>query len=619
MHLAKNYLIILLCIAVGVVFGLHHILIAALQDNYEPLVVYGVTPLTHDETLYASRIRDVYDGNIFSRDAQTFEKKYAPNPYSMFPFIVLGGFTFMTGSVQNTMIISDFLFPSIIFILVYFLMMLLTENKYVSSACGVFVMFSEDILRAFPFVGIGQISYISSRLDNNITSPLTWLERLPYLEFVFVFFILSLIFLYLAIERGGKKYIIMSGITAGLLFYNYLYYWTFFLAGACFLFAIFLLKKDPTDVKKLATIVAIMLVVSLPFWLEYLNFNSQVYSKDFNDRIGIEYGRDVKIVTSLKLFSALGLFVFFTRVRNKAFYMFVALLLGGIAAVNIQVLTGFTVQSPHWMIAANNQVVAMMLFYSFYQIIRCPERYKELRAFPNFIKSNYKKICIVIIILFIAYGIRYKIVYSENTYKYFTLPSDMLQAYDWLDRNTSKDDVVLSASVENVDLIPVYTHDNNLLANVFFSSISEDELLDRLYTGYKILNVSPEFVGDMLDQEGDPAEAYFSGISASSAPSREVFEKSMWMLSLVFDAKYTYPEVKPVPEDVKNEIIGSYRNYTENLYTLLSNYRLDYIYIGPYEKQISSRDFSAYPQFKEVWSNGNITIYKVDKDAETRL
>jgi len=51
----------------------------------------------------------------------------------------------------------------------------------------------------------------------------------------------------------------------------------------------------------------------------------------------------------------------------------------------------------------------------------------------------------------------------------------------------------------------------------------------------------------------------------------------------------------------------------EELQTLLKEYRIDYIYAGPHEKEINSIDFSQYDFLKQVYSQGGVDIYKMRK------
>ena len=113
-----DYIVLLVAIICGLAFVSHHFLSMFLRGDglYSPLVVKGVNGVTLDEVMYASNIRDVYDGHLLVKDSQLFEHKNDSTlQTTWFPYYVLGILTKITGSVQNTFIISDFLFPALIF------------------------------------------------------------------------------------------------------------------------------------------------------------------------------------------------------------------------------------------------------------------------------------------------------------------------------------------------------------------------------------------------------------------------------------------------------------------------------------------------------------------------
>ena len=69
-----------------------------------------------------------------------------------------------------------------------------------------------------------------------------------------------------------------------------------------------------------------------------------------------------------------------------------------------------------------------------------------------------------------------------------------------------------------------------------------------------------------------------------------------------------------IPQEEREYIKSKMEEYQrEEIYSLLKEYRIDYIYAGPYEKEISLIDFSQYDFLKQVYSQGGIDIFKLQK------
>lgn len=622
---------ILISLVIGLIFGLPHILIPILQDNateYKPLVVKGVNAQTVDEALYASSIREVYDGHIIVRDSQLFEHKNDVGIFPTFPYLILGYMTHLTGSVENTNIISDFIFPILTFLLLYFFMFRLTRNRYISALCGCAIL-----LRGFMFQVLkGYISH-SSHIQH-ILRPLLYPSRLPFTQFTFIILLSAIILLYLFLKERKTIYGISCGIFTGLLFYTYLYHWTFFFSGIGILLLILILKRDYENSKRVLAVIAIGLLISIPYWIDFVKFKSLPYSDDILGRMGLELGRTPSISSTITYLIFLSIFAILVKKRDEIFYILTSLLLGGIVCINAQILLGYTVQSYHWPLTGITPLIVIMAFYMISQVLVTEYNLRVVGQTIAVVRRCYKPVFTLSILLFLAYGTYHHYMFSKNTYRYYTLPDTTIDAYNWLDRNTKTDDVVLSVSVENIDLIPVYTRDNNFIPSGYLTLASTEEILDRIYIAYKLLNVSPIYLEKLVNQDSEFIKACRKQFEKTGIPNTEIFEEASWNPTF-FTMKYYigpsylpddyhYPkEIKEkaakqgmyyIPLEVRQEILSNYDNYTANTDSLLSKYRIDYIYYGPHERRIGNVNLSEYKQFDEVYRNEDVIIYKVVKN-----
>ncbi len=81
------YIPLFFSLLLGFLFLLPNILMLILEKDpaasYSPLIA---TTYAVEETIYASDIREVFDGRLWFKDSQIFENKELPSPYATFPF-----------------------------------------------------------------------------------------------------------------------------------------------------------------------------------------------------------------------------------------------------------------------------------------------------------------------------------------------------------------------------------------------------------------------------------------------------------------------------------------------------------------------------------------------------
>lgn len=609
--ISGGYIIFLISLLIGTIFVLPHILIPIFQEGnivYKPLVVNGVNTQTVDETFYASNIREVYDGHIIVRDSQLFEHKNDITITPIFPYIILGYMTYLTGSVENTYIISDFIFPLLTFLLVYFLMFRLTKDRYISALCGCAML-----LRGFIFREIKAYIFNLPQLHiQKILGPLGYQSRLPFTQFTFIILISAIVLLYLFLKGRKTIYGVLCGLFMGLLFYTYLYHWTFFFIGIGILFLIFLIKRDYKNSKRVFIVLAIGMLISIPYWIDFAKFKSEPYSEEILGRMDMVSGRMPSISNTITYLLFLSLFVILVKKRDEIFYIFISLLLGGIVCINIQVFLGYSIQAYHWPLTSITPLIVIMIFYMTSEVLVREYNLGAVNWIITISRRYYKPLFVFLILIFLTYGTYHNYMFSRNTYRYYTLPNTIIEAYRWLDRNTQTDDVILSASVENINLIPVYTRDNNFIPNAVFTVASTQEILDRTYIAYKLLNVSPSYLENLMRQDNAVLDKYYRPFGRTGIPNTEIFEEVFWIPTL-FHSKFFSQGGYEIPEEIMKGILSNYNNYTNNIDELLNRYRVDYIYYGQYERKISSVNLTEYKQFRELYKNEDVTIYKVLK------
>ena len=201
----------------------------------------------------------------------------------------------------------------------------------------------------------------------------------------------------------------------------------------------------------------------------------------------------------------------------------------------------------------------------------------------------------------------------------FGLGKEYREVYSWFDDNTAIDSVVVTLSTEHNMLIPVYTHNNVFIPNGFSSSSPTEEIIDRMFTVYKIFNVTPEHFGSITNGEMLKGE-YDKGIGVGRRViNASLFEKSFWSN---YPFHYKFWSFTKLDSDssvfgetnndrIYDKMLQYFRNFTPS-----DRYKMDYLLVGDYEKGISN--FTLPLNFIRVWSNDRFDIYKIG-DAEGEI
>src|SRR3989344_7793290 len=209
---------LLVAFLVGFIFFLPYLLIPILQDEgveYSPLVVKGVAGRLTDEALYAGYVHDVMEGHLIPRSTVwEWQEKTIPSHAGPLPGMVLGGLGIILGGLTQIYTLSFFIFPFIGSLLVYAIAFRLTLNKKISCMAAPLLYCPATNLFYF--------------ITHTTIQPIGYFSRFYPVMFNFIVFALALLFLLLLLQKREWKYVFLSGITGGLLFFTYFYYWTFY-------------------------------------------------------------------------------------------------------------------------------------------------------------------------------------------------------------------------------------------------------------------------------------------------------------------------------------------------------------------------------------------------------
>ncbi len=567
----------LLC---GIYFSTANILMPLFRgdDSYTQLAVNGVFAYSRDQTTYASLARDFYEGNI-PGDPTVYEYKGKINPFvPLVPTALLAAMSLLSGSVSGAFAAGNFIFPVIIFLIIYMLIYRQTGNLHLSILAPVFMLIAFDYI-VTPPVTLRNISYHATNILD-ASGPLNYFGRIPHIQMTFIFLAISVFLLYISMKKRKAFYSILCGLVSGLLFYTYFFYWTIF-AGVLALHTIyFAAKKNPGILKHVVIILAVFAAVSLPFWLSYTSFDKS-FLEDISTRNGKTYSSPLPIAETAKYAVIIAIFYAFSK-KDYFSLLMGSIIISGIFLMNSQIITGFSIQKSHYEFAMA-PFASIMMIYALWQ---AAEKRFDMR-----------KIGAILFIFLFSIGFYSQYSFADKKHSLYAIDDSDKELYEWLDENTEKDDVVLTLSTEQSYLIPLYTHNNVYLPYGPYSLATTDEIWERFYISYSMLGINESHVSGMINNE-ETRNSYIIDHRTNTF-NKSSFEIAFWDLYL-FSLEYG----SGIPESKKADILENYRRYLEDAANR-EKYRADYVLIGPYE-----RSAGAAASGDKVWGNGKFDVYR---------
>lgn len=269
----KYFVFVISTIATIALFGLPHLVgFFRYGQQYRYLGVEKTDAVAMEETYtYAPRVREIMDKNqIFVRDPYVFENKNKPSPFlgETFPAYLIAFLAKIFDSVENAFIAADFLFPALIFLVIFMFIYRVANNYFAALAGAGVTVFMRDLFLMVPYPrAIGNYLFFIGK-----PVELVPFSRAFHPEVSFLIFLLFIIFVYLA-YAGGKRYaLVLGACTLGLLFYTYVFYWTTAVMALIFLAGLSLMHKDAPQLKKLGLMFLIAAFIGSYYFYNMLSF-----------------------------------------------------------------------------------------------------------------------------------------------------------------------------------------------------------------------------------------------------------------------------------------------------------------------------------------------------------
>ncbi|PIR57099.1 MAG: hypothetical protein COU72_02740 [Parcubacteria group bacterium CG10_big_fil_rev_8_21_14_0_10_41_35] len=464
---------------VGLVFSFYHLTIPRWlnESRYTPLALNQSSPsVAVDETIfYASRAREILDGHWWLNDVGIVEYKNTPSPFvgETVPAVILAGLSRLGGGVDSGFMLADFIFPGMVFILLSLLLRRLTDKPYLSLAGALAVMISYHYLASFPFLPsvlkqIIQVFNLGS-YSHLIRSSHPQISLVIFLVWVSAYF-------------KNKNYLWLGGLL-GLLTYTHLFYWSFAFAWTVVGLSLALISREPQRAKTLGLSLVIGLALGLLYWLNLCWFYQLPQRPDFILNSWLATGWPFKSIALILLMLGLAKITVKNKILSQFWLSFFSTSL--IIVTGSQILgLGFDDPIGHWLLRVIYPLTAVFGFNLLF----------------NYLKRDNRYLALGLTLLLLGYQARLHWQYFKNQAPAFMIESERLELFDWLNKNTAKDSVVITAGLTDNLYLPVYTHNNVFIPQSQLTLAPTAEAESRFLIAQKIAGVSEAELKNMFKE-----------------------------------------------------------------------------------------------------------------------
>lgn len=579
---------------VGIIFISHHILIPLFFFDDAHARYFPVTRDSfYDEAiLYVPRAQAAFLDFRAHGDISVAGQDQSPSLLPMLNPLILGGLGKILGSLERAFVASDFLFPVLIFFLLYALALACAGRPIPALLFAVFFIFFPKLGMAFPPLSAASFEEIRA-----VFVPFAHAaEPLHFLGFeepkvTFLFLAGAWLLIWRALQSASAYASLAAGVSFGLLFYTYFYDWTAVFVALFFLLVFFLLSKQYRRAKCVLIIAGVGFLVSSAYWWNLFVFYQMPHAADIMARVGTEISREFRFASVWKSYVRAGtlmsLLVLWIRLKKEyqwsPAHMLIAFLGTYAVLVNAQVITGINPEPDHWYRTQFLPVslsIFLLSLWAYDRIVRGRGRaYAKLGAF------------LLLLFLFVSVGVS-RYVYAKEHAAAFSIPQRVFESYAWLNAHTSRESVVgaFVPLAESHNDFLIHTHNKVFLPYGVATAVSNEELWDRFailadlfqFDSREFAKVAQDFVVPYV----------FVGT---------YFDRS-------FDSAFS-PARKAIPEGLLEEKVRAYEARRLSDGPFSSPYRLDYIYIDAKNMPWGGDPGSVFSSLKKIYDREGIVIY----------
>ena len=568
---------------------------------YAPLVVSGVTGLTYDEaTYYGPFCRTALDGDLLTGDPQGYEHEDNPPRLGQGPLgsWVAGLFARLTGgSVPRGFDLSRWILPALCFLLTALACRQLGAPAWVAVAGSLLAIVAHDQLNLAlkPVLSPHDFSLADHLHLLGSQRPIEYM-RFPNPSLSWLFCIGALMTLRALIASGKPYYIPLFAVLLGALYYSYVFFWTFVVMAAI----LYGLWSGVTGRSRAALYVLVGLVagslLGSPVIAQALSPESYGLEA-VNSRLAWG-GAGISLLRQ-KLEIALWLiFLVLYPKRRPEFPYLVAVALAPYACVFAAHAAGQGIQDWHWVGRCWYIWMCLCFPLGLWAISETHYSHPLLARFAGGLRHSLTGIAIALSVLVLAYGFNDHIHFGLDMADRYALTRGQDAAFRWLNAHADGDDVILSASCETLALVSIYTHCNIYRPYALATPADDEEQAKRFFIANALLKVKPEAIDRMLQPDVWPS---------GRTDGMEWWDIE-WMYHTEAGERGLPPKMIPTFTVLRQQMP------TWDPLEIVDFYRVDYVWFGPFERQVSALNPDNTPWLTRVLNCGDVALYAVKPD-----
>lgn len=471
----KKYAVIFLSIAIGILISAPAIYFRYFDGGYQGIDFFG----SDAENYYLGQIQEIYDGHWSSGNIYIAEGKDAPYVQQPLPAIIIAFLgKFLGISARDINVLTKFLFPAFLTVIVYLFFSNLTGHKDIAVLMTGFVMLIQATWiflnpgAWLPFLLRGEFR----GTDYNFISYARPIN--PQISSIFFFGYLLCVWKFLFrrfSEKSEKIYGIVSAIILGLSFYIYFFTFSFLSVFNAALFLWFLYSRDWDRLKKIFLVSIGALIIAIPYFINVAGMMGSPSYAQLAHRTNI--AETHKFIFSRVWWLVSALFLLFYRGSREVKIFILAFLATAFLVTNQQLITRRTLPLPahyHWYYIA--PVGGAILIYLFFLYFKKSVSFRASRV-----------VMILVLILFFYAGILYQKVSFNKQRDGFIYNQRYAPVLVWLDRNLDKESSIFANDIIS-NFIPAYTHHNVYYAGLLSDSLTSEERIKHSLYIYFFLN-----------------------------------------------------------------------------------------------------------------------------------
>ncbi len=425
----KNYIALVLAFCMGAITAAPQMFAIYNADS----LWNGIYPTNNDdEHYYLTRVQEVYDGYPTIAQPYLSEGKEGQPLQFWLPDVVAAKIgIFLEVSPPQLFIIMDFVFPVIIFLILYWIGFLLLRDRGVAN------------IFALSISSVAFLSYFSRPISPQLTI-------IPFLVFLGSFFSL--------IQDQRTRWLVLASLSFGALFHAYTYYWTHAVVFLCIVGFAFLVRKNIPLCKRVGIIFVAGLFIGVPYLVQIFSSHALGSYSDTVQRLGMletHFPSGILVVfLNLVALILLCCGYFFKLISiSPISTSLLAFVLSSPVVMNHHVITGMNLEfSSHYRVMGVISAT-LCIFYVLHEVCK---KYKYFKLVKFFVAG-----CMVSVALYSGY-------IFWNTHISIDDDEIHLQQYGevirWIQNQTDHRAHTYFAHQELSAIIPAYTS-----ANVYYA------------------------------------------------------------------------------------------------------------------------------------------------------